>query len=87
MSIDAVTGLDREELRDLLAQTLDADAAEIGDDADFVETLEVDSLMALEVVVVLERRYGVRFAETEMRSVRTLDSAYELVRQKLRERP
>jgi acyl carrier protein len=87
MSIDAVTGLDREELRDLLAQTLDADAAEIRDDADFVETLEVDSLMALEVVVVLERRYGVRFAETEMRSVRTLDSAYELVRQKLRERP
>ncbi|MDG9705848.1 acyl carrier protein [Streptomyces sp. DH37] len=87
MSIDAVTGLDREELRDLLAQTLDADAAEIRDDADFVEALEVDSLMALEVVVVLERRYGVRFAEAEMRSVRTLDSAYELVRQKLRERP
>lgn len=86
MSIDAVTGLDREELRELLAETIDADVAEVRDGADFVETLGVDSLMALEVVVVLERRYGIRFSETEMRSVRTLDSAYDLVRHKLRER-
>ncbi|MTE22569.1 acyl carrier protein [Streptomyces sp. TRM43335] len=85
MSIDAVTGLDREELRELLAETIDADVAEVRDGADFVETLGVDSLMALEVVVVLERKYGVKFTETEMRSVRTLDSAYDLVRQKLRE--
>ncbi|MFP8907966.1 acyl carrier protein [Streptomyces atacamensis] len=86
MSIDAVTRLDREELRELLAETIDADVAEVRDGADFVETLGVDSLMALEVVVVLERKYGVKFTETEMRSVRTLDSAYLLVRQKLQER-
>ncbi|CAL9339074.1 MULTISPECIES: acyl carrier protein [Streptomyces] len=86
MSIDAVTRLDREELRELLAETIDADVAEVRDGADFVETLGVDSLMALEVVVVLERKYGVKFTETEMRSVRTLDSAYDLVRQKLQER-
>lgn len=86
MSIDAVTSLDREELRELLAETIDADVAEVRDEADFVETLGVDSLMALEVVVVLERKYGIKFTETEMRSVRTLNSAYDLVRQKLQER-
>ncbi|MFI8438019.1 acyl carrier protein [Streptomyces sp. NPDC079020] len=87
MSIDAVAGLDREELRALLAETIDTDASEVGDDTDFVEELGVDSLMALEVVVVLERTYGIKFAEEEMRSVRTLNSAHDTVLRKLRERP
>jgi acyl carrier protein len=86
MSIEAVAGLDREELRQLLAETIDADVADVQDDTDFVESLGVDSLMALEVVVVLERKYGIKFAETEMRSVRTLGSAYEVVHAKLAER-
>jgi acyl carrier protein len=83
MSIDAVAGLDREELRVLLAETVDVDVAEVTDDADFVDTLDVDSLMALEVIVVLERRYGVKFVESEMRTVRTLTSAYDAVATKL----
>ncbi|MFF5900270.1 acyl carrier protein [Streptomyces argenteolus] len=87
MSIDAVARLDREELRTLLAETIDADASEVGDGTDFVEELGVDSLMALEVVVVLERTYGIKFAEHEMRSVRTLDSAYAEVLRKLGESP
>ncbi|MBU7597315.1 acyl carrier protein [Streptomyces sp. P38-E01] len=84
MSIDAVAPLDREELRKLLADTIDTDVSEVSDDADFVEALGVDSLMALEVVVVVERKYGIKIAETEMRSVRTLESTYELVHNKLR---
>ncbi|MFF8100814.1 acyl carrier protein [Streptomyces sp. NPDC014986] len=86
MPIDAVAGLDREQLRQLLAETIDADVTDVRDDTDFVQTLGVDSLMALEVVVVLERTYGVKFAEAEMSEVRTLDSAYEVVRRKLLER-
>ncbi|MFE7619717.1 acyl carrier protein [Streptomyces sp. NPDC057496] len=86
MSIDAVARLDREELRALLAETIDTDATEVGDDTDFVDELGVDSLMALEVVVVLERKYGIKFAEDEMRSVRTLGSAYDEVLRKLQER-
>ncbi|MCK1795078.1 acyl carrier protein [Streptomyces sp. XM4193] len=83
MSIEAVAPLDREELRKLLADTIDTDVSEVSDDADFVEALGVDSLMALEVVVVVERKYGIKIAETEMRSVRTLESTYELVHSKL----
>jgi acyl carrier protein len=86
MPIDAVAGLDREHLRQLLADTIDADVTDVQDDTDFVQELGVDSLMALEVVVVLERTYGVKFAETEMREVRTPASAYEVVRRKLLER-
>ncbi|MEC3979492.1 acyl carrier protein [Amycolatopsis sp. H20-H5] len=87
MSIETIAELDREEMRVLLAETVDADLTEVTDDADFVKTLAVDSLMALEVIVVLERRYGVKFSESEMRSVRTLRSAHELVSAKLRGRP
>ncbi|GAA2947735.1 MULTISPECIES: acyl carrier protein [Streptomycetaceae] len=87
MTIDAVAQLDRDELRTLLADTIDADVSEVGDDTDFVDQLGVDSLMALEIVVVLERKYGIKFAEQEMRSVRTLNSAYDEVLRKLGERP
>ncbi|MFE8010061.1 acyl carrier protein [Streptomyces sp. NPDC057418] len=87
MTIDAVAQLDRDELRTLLADTIDADVSEVGDDTDFVGQLGVDSLMALEIVVVLERKYGIKFAEQEMRSVRTLNSAYDEVLRKLGERP
>ncbi|MEV5676446.1 acyl carrier protein [Streptomyces sp. NPDC052164] len=86
MPIDAVARLDREELRTLLAETIDTEVSEVGDDTDFVQTLGVDSLMALEVVVVLERTYAIKFTEDEMRSVRTLNSAHDEVLRKLRER-
>ncbi|MEE1789334.1 acyl carrier protein [Streptomyces sp. BE308] len=86
MPIDAVARLDREELRALLAETIDTEVSEVGDDTDFVRTLGVDSLMALEVVVVLERTYAIKFTEDEMRSVRTLNSAHDEVLRKLRER-
>ncbi|MFD4035295.1 acyl carrier protein [Streptomyces sp. NPDC058637] len=87
MTTDAVARLDREELRTLLADTIDADVSDVGDDTDFVDRLGVDSLMALEVVVVLERKYGIKFAEQEMRTVRTLNSAYGEVLRKLAGRP
>ncbi|MFC9861645.1 MULTISPECIES: acyl carrier protein [unclassified Streptomyces] len=86
MPIDAVARLDREELRALLAETIDTEVSEVGDDTDFVQTLGVDSLMALEVVVVLERTYAIKFTEDEMRSVRTLNSAHDELLRKLRER-
>ncbi|WP_049579673.1 acyl carrier protein [Streptomyces sp. SBT349] len=71
--------LDKEELRTTIAQVLDVEVAELTDDASFTDDLEVDSLMALEVVVVLEKTYGLRLDETELRSVTSLDSAYRLL--------
>jgi acyl carrier protein len=58
--------VDADELRAAVARVLDVDPASLTDDADFVGDLGVDSLMALEVVVVLEKTYGVRFGEQEL---------------------
>lgn len=76
--------LDREDLRELIADIIDVPVAEIGDDVHFVEDLEVDSLMALEITVRLEKRYGVKLADTELAEVTTLRGTYDLLDGKLR---
>ena len=78
--------LDREELRRTVADVLDVDVSDVTDDAHFVNDLEVDSLIALEVMVVLERKYRVKLVEAELRQVTTLDRAYALLAGKLRDR-
>ncbi|OSP41409.1 MULTISPECIES: acyl carrier protein [unclassified Streptomyces] len=79
--VTAVPSLD--ELRGIVSEILDTDAEDVTDDADFVADLEVDSLMALEVVVVLEKRFGVKFAEAELRQVTSLGQAHQLLTRKI----
>ncbi|WP_406200641.1 acyl carrier protein [Kitasatospora sp. NBC_01560] len=71
--------LDKEELRAVVAQVLDVDTAEVTDDARFVDDLEVDSLMALEVVVVLEKTYGVKLPESDLKRITTLQNAHDVL--------
>ncbi|MGA7203039.1 MAG: acyl carrier protein [Specibacter sp.] len=78
-----ITTIDREELRVLVAETLDLDVAEVTDTADFVNELDVDSLMALEVMVVLERRYSVRLDEKRLAEITSLDNALRLLTEAL----
>ncbi|MCJ0871751.1 acyl carrier protein [Streptomyces sp. AP-93] len=78
----AVT-LDREELRLLVADVLDLDPAEVTDTAHFTDDLDVDSLMALEITVRLEREYGVKMKETELAAITTLEGTYQLLASKL----
>ncbi|MEV4702001.1 acyl carrier protein [Actinoplanes sp. NPDC049316] len=80
-----VRTIDKEELREQVATVLDIDPAEIADDAHFADDLEVDSLLALEITVRLEREYGVRLDEAELPSVTSLQATYELLSRKLRE--
>lgn len=83
MSETTSAALDLEELRHTIADILDVEIDELTDDAHFVETLGVDSLMALEVMVVLERKYGVKLQEDELKEVTTLKKAYGLLAQKV----
>ncbi|OLF09103.1 polyketide-8 synthase acyl carrier protein [Actinophytocola xinjiangensis] len=76
---NAVQTVDREQLRDTIAEVVDVDRAAVADHTDLVTDLGVDSLMALEVVVVLEKKYQVKFTEDEMRAVTTLHGAHELL--------
>ncbi|MBM0232561.1 acyl carrier protein [Micromonospora sp. STR1_7] len=82
------TGLvDKEDLRETLAEILDIDSEEITDDANFVDDLGVDSLMALEITVRLEKKYGVRMQENELVEVTSLNKTCRLLTEKLGGQP
>ncbi|AQW51050.1 acyl carrier protein [Streptomyces violaceusniger] len=80
---DAIAALDMDELRTFVADVLDVDEEDVTDDADFVKTLGVDSLMALEVMVVLEKKYSVKLEEREMKDITTLRKVHDLLASKL----
>lgn len=75
--------LNLEDLRRTVAGVLDVDLAEVTDDASFVEDLGGDSLLALEIVVVLEKKYQVKFSESELQEITSLPKAYGLLASKL----
>lgn len=74
---------DKEDLRELVADVLDVELADVGDETRFVDDLDVDSLTALELIVRLERTYGIRLAESDVRQVTCLDQTYDLMTSKL----
>jgi acyl carrier protein len=78
-----IATLDREDLRATFAAVLELDAADVADDAHLIDDLGADSLAALEVVVVLEKRYGIRLSESEMAEIVTLDRGYALLSAKV----
>ncbi|MEO3743380.1 acyl carrier protein [Plantactinospora sp. B5E13] len=75
--------LDKEDLRRLIAEVLDVETDEVSDQAHFADDLDVDSLMALEIAVRLEKAYRVKVAESEMTAITTLDGTYRLLERKL----
>ncbi|RPK88785.1 MULTISPECIES: phosphopantetheine-binding protein [Streptomyces] len=83
MSNNTAVVLDKEDLRSTVADVLDVNESELTDEAAFVGDLGVDSLMALEVMVVLEKKYSVKLGESELKEVTCLQKAYDLLAAKL----
>lgn len=81
MSVE--TTVDRSELRELVADTLDVESSALTDDALFIEDMRVDSVVALELAVTLEQRYQIKIAETEIVKIRRFPDVYDLLTRKL----
>lgn len=75
--------LDRDDLRRTVAMVLDVDVSEVTDHASFVDDLGGDSLLAMEIVVVLEKKYQVKFGESELTEMTSLPGTYALLASKL----
>ncbi|MFE7779028.1 acyl carrier protein [Streptomyces sp. NPDC057445] len=82
----SATSPDLDELRTIVADALELPTEEVTDKAHFVDDLQVDSLMALEIVVNLEKRYGIKVAESDFKELSNLLQVSELVESKLEER-
>ncbi|MFF8035948.1 MULTISPECIES: acyl carrier protein [unclassified Streptomyces] len=81
--MSAETTLDVSELRELVADTLDVELATLTDDVLLIEELGVDSVVALELAVTLEQRYGIRIPEEELGTVRRFPDILALLNRKL----
>jgi acyl carrier protein len=77
---EAIRGVSRlDELRELVAEVLEVEPAELKDTGDFVEVYEADSLRAIEVLARIEKKYKVEIPQAELPAMRNLASVYELV--------
>jgi acyl carrier protein len=72
----------KEELRALISEI--AEVNTIPDDADF-NHLGIDSMMGVEIVAAIERRYHIKVPNEELLGVSSLNKSYEMVLSKLPE--
>ena len=70
----------REELRALVAEVSEVDT--IPDGATFKD-LGIDSMMGVEIVAAVERKYQIKIEDAELQQFNTLEKAFQLVVQKL----
>ena len=70
----------KEELRALIAEIAEID--EIPDDVSFKD-LGIDSMMGVEIVAAIERKYQVKIEDAELVQVTTLNASMALVQSKL----
>lgn len=67
------------EVRAVVAEVAELDAAEIELDVPLA-TAGIDSLLAMEIAVEIERRCGVRFTEAELQGIGTFADLVRLAR-------
>ncbi|QQR91419.1 MAG: acyl carrier protein [Myxococcales bacterium] len=70
----------KEEIRSIIAEVSEID--EIPDETPFQE-LGIDSMMAIEIVAEVERKYKISVPEQELQQITNLQNVFELVQTKL----
>ena len=69
----------RVEVKRLIAEVTERGPEEISDTALFEQDLGVDSLMGLEVMVSIDKKYKIRIPEEEFAKIKNVDDAVEVV--------
>ncbi|WP_444997947.1 acyl carrier protein [Aliikangiella sp. IMCC44359] len=68
-------------LKELLTDVLDLEE-EFSDTDHFMEDLGLSSLMGLEVMVAMEKEYGVKFKEADIKNLTTVENVYKALVEK-----
>ena len=67
----------RAQLKPLIAEMIEVD--DFGDDENFVTSLGVDSMMALEMVARIEKQYRIRISEQYFPEMKTLNDITRII--------
>jgi acyl carrier protein len=70
-------------LKRLIAQVTEREPEDIPDGASFRDELGVDSLMAMEVMVAVDKKFQIDIPEEEFNTATTIDAAVALVKRYL----
>ncbi len=69
----------RSELKEMMAEIMETEPEKIKDNAQFVQDLGMDSMMALEILASLEKKYKIVIPEEELLKFTTLNNTVEVV--------
>jgi len=69
----------KKEVKKLVAEVAELTEDKLTEDARFVEELGVDSMMALEIVAGIEKKYKVSIPEMEIPKIQSLKNIYEIL--------
>lgn len=73
------TAVIAEELKTLVAEIIEVDRERLTPETDFVRDLEMDSLMSLELLTALEKKYAIRIPEESLPEFATLAGVINVV--------
>jgi len=69
----------RTEIKRLVAEVTESEPEKIGDQDNYLLDLDLDSLMALEVMVTLSKKYRIEIPEEEFSMLQNVDDTVKLV--------
>jgi acyl carrier protein len=69
-----------QDVKDLIADIIEVDVASLDSDANLVEDLGMDSMMALEILASLEKRFKIKLPEDELPKITTVNRAIEVAK-------
>jgi acyl carrier protein len=72
-----------QEIKALVVEVLEVDPEQVRLDGSLDQIMQIDSVALLEVLVTLERRYGVGITEEDLKQVTQLGQVVELIRRKM----
>ena len=70
-----------QEVRELTADIIEMEPSKIDPEANLVEDLGMDSMMALEILAMMEKKYKIKISEDDLPKITTLNRAIDLARQ------
>ena len=72
-----------EKVKQIIVEQLGVEESEVTPTASFVDDLGADSLDTVELVMALEEEFDIEVAEEQLKNIRTVGQAFELIYAKL----
>ena len=74
----------KEEIKKIVSEVSEVPQEQLKEDARFVEDLGIDSMMALEIVANIEKKYKIVIPEEEIPKIRSLKDVYDIMEKLLK---